>query len=63
VLCCAVLCPAGKSNDLALYITSQGTGCLSGMIAVASACEVDPDTKRPILGSLNVCPSALTGRG
>jgi hypothetical protein len=28
---------------------------------VATACEVDPGTKRPVVGSLNICPAALTG--
>lgn len=61
-VCCIITIPTvGKDNDLTLLITAQGTGCLSGMIAVATACEVDPVTKRPILGSLNICPSALTG--
>lgn len=53
---------AVKKNDLSLYVTAEATGCLPGMIAVATACEVDPTTKRPILGTLNICPSSLTGR-
>jgi tetrahydromethanopterin S-methyltransferase subunit C len=31
------------------------------MIAMATACDVDPGTGRPILGSLNVCGGALAG--
>jgi hypothetical protein len=31
------------------------------MIAMATACDVDPATGRPILGSLNVCGGALAG--
>jgi hypothetical protein len=31
------------------------------MIAIASACDVDPVTKRPVLGGLNVCSGALGG--
>eukprot|EP00879_Flechtneria_rotunda_P025446 GHRR01027043.1.p1 GENE.GHRR01027043.1~~GHRR01027043.1.p1 ORF type:complete len:293 (+),score=118.28 GHRR01027043.1:88-879(+) len=48
-----------QNSDLVLYITSEDNMCLPGMIAMASACDIDEDTKRPILGSLNVCSSPL----
>eukprot|EP00878_Enallax_costatus_P012603 GHUV01013162.1.p1 GENE.GHUV01013162.1~~GHUV01013162.1.p1 ORF type:complete len:398 (+),score=98.31 GHUV01013162.1:1129-2322(+) len=50
-----------KDTDLLLYVTSDKNSCLPGMIAIATACDVDPITKRPILGSLNICGDALKG--
>eukprot|EP00775_Hariotina_reticulata_P002162 gene2162-2480_t len=61
----SMLCAAGAASvgntDLVLLITADDNGCLPGMIAIASACDVDPSTKRPVLGALNVCPGALEG--
>lgn len=60
-----VLSTAGKAGvkdtDLLMYITSDNNTCLPGMIAMATACDVDPITKRPILGSMNICGDALAG--
>ena len=33
------------------------------MVAVATSCDVHPQTKRPILGALNICPGALNPKG
>lgn len=59
------MCPIGKrgakDTDLLMYISSDKDSCLPGMIAIATACDVDPITKRPILGSLNICGDALKG--
>ncbi|KAF6253662.1 hypothetical protein COO60DRAFT_396536 [Scenedesmus sp. NREL 46B-D3] len=50
-----------RDTDLLLYVSSEAGSCLPGMIAMASACDVDPASRRPILGSLNVCGGALAG--
>ncbi|KAF8059103.1 Invadolysin [Scenedesmus sp. PABB004] len=58
----AYVARAGVSGaDLVLYVTSDAPSCLPGMVAVATACDVDPGTRRPTLGALNVCPGALGG--
>lgn len=53
--------PGAKDTDLVMYITSNNNSCLPGMIAMATACDVDPVTQRPILGSMNICAGALKG--
>ncbi|WIA38893.1 hypothetical protein OEZ86_002166 [Tetradesmus obliquus] len=50
-------------TDLLLYVSSEAASCMPGMIAMATACDVDPASGRPILGSLNVCGGALAGLG
>jgi hypothetical protein len=59
-----VLCAGSgglRDTDLLLYVSSEAASCMPGMIAMATACDVDPASGRPILGSLNVCGGALAG--
>jgi hypothetical protein len=63
LLLCAVWPGSGglRDTDLLLYVSSEAGSCMPGMIAMATACDVDPVSGRPILGSLNVCGGALAG--
>ncbi|GBF98931.1 leishmanolysin-like peptidase [Raphidocelis subcapitata] len=57
--------PEKDGYDLLLYVTADGSRCFDGMIAMSAACDVDPATGRPVIGSLNICPQSLptTSRG
>lgn len=48
---------------LELLVTADTSACLPGMVAAASACDVDKASGRPILGVINICPAALGSLG
>lgn len=51
----------GLQADYYLYITAEQQGCdNSSAASAATTCLFDPATGRPLLGAVNVCPSALT---
>ena len=53
---------AGVVTDMYLYITAvQDSQCNAGALAWARPCLLDHDSNRPIMGSANVCPYALSG--
>ncbi|KAI8462698.1 MAG: hypothetical protein J3K34DRAFT_475892 [Monoraphidium minutum] len=52
--------PDTGNYDLLLYVTGDASRCFPGMVAMSAACEIDPASGRPTVGSLNICAEALS---
>ncbi|KAK6051211.1 hypothetical protein COOONC_11284 [Cooperia oncophora] len=48
-----------KHTDFALFVAVTGDGCYNATLAFASHCSIDPKTRRPISGYMNICPIAF----
>ncbi|KAK6024892.1 hypothetical protein OSTOST_09222, partial [Ostertagia ostertagi] len=45
--------------DFILFVSVLGQRCGKNTLAYAVHCAIDPATKRPIAGQVNICPDAL----
>jgi len=49
----------GLLTDLHVYVMAEQASCQPTTAAYALPCVTDPDTGRPIMGMLNLCPATL----